>query len=152
MKGVLSATARMFPFVDIFEGGTSYTTFGYEPFTVNNELSYKTFQIQDNFTKFISERHTLTLGAYAEKYHSDNVFYGCCPHGAWAYNSLADFYADANDSLANPNRTTSPIAARAFQVRWGNIPGQEKPEQPLDVWYYAGYAQDEWRPRRNLSR
>ena len=142
--------SAMFPFVDIFEGGTSYTAFGFEPFTVNNELSYKTLQFQDNFTKF-STSHTLTFGAYVEKYHSDNVFFGCCPQGAWAYNSLADFYADANDALANPNRTVSPIAANAFQIRWSNIPGKEKPLQPLDVVYSAAYAQDEWRPRSNVT-
>jgi outer membrane receptor protein involved in Fe transport len=141
---------KIFPFVDIFEGGTNYTSFGYEPFTVNNALSYKTFQLQDNFSRF-GTKHTLTVGAYAEKYHSDNVFFGCCPQGAWAYNSLADFYTDANDALANPNRAVSPVAANAFQVRWSNIPSLAKPLQPLDVWYVAGYAQDEWRPRGNLT-
>lgn len=141
---------KFFPFVDIFEGGANYTSFGFEPFTANNELRYSTFQLQDNFTKF-SARHSITAGGYLEKYHSDNVFFGCCPQSAYSYNSLADFYADANDALANPNRTVSPVALRAFQVRWANIPGQEKPLQPLDVWYGAGYLQDEWRPRTNLT-
>jgi hypothetical protein len=140
----------MFPFVDIFEGGSNYTSFGFEPFTVNNELRYKTFQIQDNFTKYTAN-HSLTFGAYVEKFHSDNVFFGCCPQSAYAYNSLNDFYADANGFLANPNRAVSPVVLNAFQVRWSNISGQEKPEQPLDVWYTAGYAQDEWRPRRNVT-
>jgi outer membrane receptor protein involved in Fe transport len=149
-RGTRASTERLFPLVDIREGGTPYTSFGFEPFTVNNELRYQTFQIQDNFTKF-SNRHSLTLGGYLEKYHSDNVFFGCCPHGAWAYNSLADFYTDANGYLANPNRTTTPVTAAAFTIRWANIPGLEKPSQPLDVWYYAGYAQDEWRPRGNLT-
>lgn len=142
---------KLFPFVDIFSGGTSYTSFGFEPFSVGNLLSYKTLQVQDNLTKFIGTKHTVSLGAYVEKYHSDNVFFGCCPQGAWSYNSLDDFYADANGYLANPNRTTTTVAARAFQVRWANIPGLEQPLQPLDVWYSAGYAQDEWRPRRNLT-
>ena len=31
---------------------TSYMSFGTEPFTVNNELRYKTFQLQDSFTKY----------------------------------------------------------------------------------------------------
>ena len=31
-----------------------------------------------------------------------------------------------------------------FQVRWNNIPGQEKPLQPLDVTSIGGYAQDDW--------
>jgi hypothetical protein len=142
--------SEMFPFVDIFQNNASYTAFGFEPFTVNNELRYDTFQLQDNFTKFFT-RHSVTVGAYVEKYHSDNVFFGCCPQGAWAYNSRADFYTDANDFLANPNRTVSPVTARGFQVRWSNIPGLEKPLQPLDVWYSAGYAQDEWRARNNVT-
>ena len=70
---------------------------------------------------------------------------------AYVYNSLADFYTDANDYLANPNRTTSPITLRRFQVRYMNIPGLEKPIQPLDVWYSSAYAQDEFRPLSNLT-
>ena len=113
--------ASSFPFVDIFEGGANYTSFGFEPFTVNNELRYKTFQVQDNFTKFAT-RHSITAGAYAEKYHSDNVFFGCCPQSAYSYNSLADFYADANDALANPNRTASPVTLRALPGALGQHP------------------------------
>ena len=36
------------------------------------------------------------------------------------------------------------MTLRRFQVRWNNIPGQEKPIQPLAVWYTGLYAQDEW--------
>ena len=145
-----ASRGTMFPFVDIFEAGTAYTSFGFEPFTVNNELRYNTLQFQDNLTKFANQ-HSLTFGVYAEKYHSDNVFFGCCPQSAYQYNSLADFYADANGYAANPNRTVSPVTLTRFQVRWSNIPELQKPEQPLDVWYTAGYAQDEWRPSRNLT-
>jgi hypothetical protein len=140
----------VFPFVEIYEGGTSYTAFGFEPFSFNNELRYDTFQIQDNLTKFTS-KHSLTFGAYAEKYHSDNVFFSCCPQSAYSYNSLADFYTDARGFLANANRTTAPITLAQFQVRYSNIPGNDKAVQPLDVWYVAGYAQDEWRPGSNLT-
>ena len=85
-----------------------------------------------------------------EKYHSENVFFPG-KQSAYVYNSLADFYTDANGYLANPNRTTSPVTLRRFQVRYTNIPGQEKPIQPLDVWYAGGYVQDEWRPRSNVT-
>lgn len=70
---------------------------------------------------------------------------------AYVYNSLADFYTDANDYAANPNRTTSPVSLRRFQVRWMNIPGLEKPIQPLEVFYWGVYAQDEWRVKDNLT-
>jgi len=140
----------IFPFVEIYEGGTSYTAFGYEPFSYNNGLIYKTFQLHDHITKYTSN-HSITGGAYVEKFHSDNIFFSCCPQSAYSYNSLADFYADANGYLANKNRTASPVTLAQFQVRYSNIPGNERAIQPLDVWYWAAYGQDEWRVRRNFT-
>jgi hypothetical protein len=139
----------VFPFVDIYEGGTSFTAFGFEPFSYSNQLRYKTLQFQDNFTKF-SNRHSLTFGGYVEKFNGENVFFSCCPQSMYAYNSLADFYTDANGYLANPNRTTSPVTLAGFLLRYSNIPNNDG-IQHLDVWYTAGYAQDEWRPARNLT-
>ena len=43
------------------------------------------------------------------------------------------------------------MTLRRFQVRYSNIPGQEKPVQPLEVWYAGGYAQDVWRPKSNVT-
>jgi hypothetical protein len=68
----------------------------------------------------------------------------------YVYNSLADFYTDANGFVANPSRTTSPVTLNRFQVRYNNIPGSEKPVQPLDVYYVGAYAQDEWQVSKNL--
>ena len=144
------AVDKLFPFVDILQGGVSYASFGTEPFTVNNELRYKTFQLQDSLTKY-GTQHTLTFGATTQRYESENVFWSCCPQSNYTYNSLADFYTDANDFLRNPNRTTSPVTLRRFKVRYSNVPGLEKPVQPLEVWYSGAYAQDEWRPRRDLT-
>lgn len=139
----------LFPFVDILDAGTTYTSFGFEPFTPNNELRYKTFQLQNSFTKFAG-KHTLTFGGTVERYESENVFFPGS-QSVYTYNTLADFFTDANDFLANPNRTTSPVNLRRFQVRWSNIPGQEKPIQPLEVLYAGAYAQDEWNVRDNLK-
>jgi hypothetical protein len=140
----------VFPFVEIYEGGQSYTAFGFEPFTFNNELRYKTLQFQNNLTRF-GDKHSQTFGAYVERFQSENVFFSCCPQSAYSYNSLADFYTDAAGYLANPNRTVAPVSLAQFQVRYSNIPGNEKATQELDVWYTAGYAQDEWRVRPNLT-
>ncbi len=141
---------KLFPFVDILDGsGVAYTSFGSEPFTPNNELRYNTFQAQDNFTKF-GNKHSLTFGGSIERYRSENVFFPG-KQSAYVYNSLADFLTDANGFLANPNRTTSPVTLRRFQVRYSNIPGQVKPIQPLSVLYGSGYAQDEWRPQTNIT-
>ena len=142
-------SGELFPLVDIREATTTYTSFGYEPFTPANQLRYHTFQIQDNFT-WSRSKHTFTFGGTVERYHSDNVFFPGS-QGVYVYNSLADFYADANDYLANPNRATSPVTLSIFQVRYNNIPGQTEPLQPLDVWYGGAYAQDEWQAARNLK-
>lgn len=139
----------IFPFVDILEAGSVYTSFGFEPFTPNNELRYNSIQIQDNLT-FYRGSHTIAAGGSFEHYYSENVFFPGS-QSVYVYNSLADFYADANSYLANPNRTTSPVTLRRFQVRWSNIPGLEKPVQPLKVNYYGFYGQDTWKLRDNLS-
>ncbi|WP_337864482.1 carboxypeptidase regulatory-like domain-containing protein [Ignavibacterium sp.] len=140
---------KFFPMVDILSGGSVYTTFGFEPFTPNNELRYKNFQLQNNLSIYLGE-HNLTFGISAERYESENVFFPGS-QSVYVYNSLEDFYNDANDYLANPNRTTSPVTLRRFQVRWSNIPGQEKPIQPLKVWYTGAYAQDQWQVFDNLN-
>ena len=138
----------MFPTVDILNNGQTYTSFGFEPFTPNNELRYNSFQVQNNFHIY-GDRHDLTFGTSLEWYESENVFFPGS-QSVYVYNSLNDFYTDANDFLANPSRTTSPVNLRRFQVRFANIPGMEKPVQPLEVLYAGGYAQDDWRVTDNL--
>ena len=142
--------STLFPFVVIGDGsGNPITSFGSEPFTPFNLLSYKTFQAQDSFTKY-SKNHSLTFGGAVEKFHSDNSFYFGV-QSAYSYNTLADFYTDAAGYVANPNRSVGATAAR-FQVRYLLQPGQTTPPlQPLDVFYTSGYVQDEWRPRSNLT-
>lgn len=159
------AISNLFPFVDILGGdipgggNTTYTSFGAEPFTPNNELRYNSFQFQDNFTIY-GNSHDLTFGVSVEAYESENVFFPGS-QSAYVYRSLSDFYADANDFLAQCgtasaawatcSRTTSPVNLRRFQVRYANIPGQTKPVQPLEVLFSGVYAQDEWRVRNNLT-
>src|SRR5947207_5770056 len=140
----------LFPLVEILQGGTNYTTFGFEPFTPDNQLRYHSYQLQDNYTIYLP-RHSVTFGVSVEKYHSTNVFFPGA-QSVYVYNSLADFYTDANGYLANPNRTgPSPVTLRRFQVEWSNIPGQSQPVQPLDVLYSGLYAHDEWRPISHLT-
>jgi hypothetical protein len=141
---------RLFPFVVIGDGaGSPYTAFGSEPFTPFNLLYYKQFQLQDSVTKVL-KNHTVTFGGAFEKFHSDNSFYFGI-QSAYSYASLADFYADANSYLANPNRAVSPVTLLNFQVKYLLQPGQTPPLQPLDVRYTSGYIQDQWQPRSSLT-
>jgi hypothetical protein len=139
----------VFPLVDILNNSTEYTSFGYEPFTPFNALLYSQFQLQDNFTKLVN-KHSLTFGATFEHYHSNNQFYPGI-QSVYVYNSLNDFYTDANGFVANPNRTTSPVTLGHFQVRYSNLQGQKVPLQPLTVNYDGAFAQDQWKALENLS-
>ena len=146
---------EFFPMVDVLQGGSVYTTFGFEPFTPNNELRYGSWQLANNFT-IHGNNHELTFGATGERYESENVFFPGS-QSAYVYNSLADFYTDANAFLAacgtnsaswsTCRRTATPagVTMRRFQVRWSNIVGQDKPVQPLEVFNLGFYAQDQWR-------
>jgi outer membrane receptor protein involved in Fe transport len=142
-----------FPMVDVLNNNTTYTTFGFEPFTPNNELRYGSWQLQNNLTYYKND-HEFTVGASGEMYESENVFFPGS-QSAYVYNSLADFYTDANDFLAQCgtnqatwstcSRATSPVTLRRFQLRWANQPGMDKPLQPLEVTTLSLYAQDQWR-------
>src|SRR5678815_6087569 len=140
---------ELFPFVDILQGGTAYLSFGAEPFTPNNELRYSSWEVKNDFVKFGS-KHEFKFGGRIERYHSDNVFFNCCKQGAWVYSSLDDFYTDARDALANPNRTTAAVTIRKYQNRYMNLPGLDKPSQPLTALYGGLYAGDTWRPSNRL--
>ena len=137
-----------FPMVDILSSNSTYTTFGFEPFTPANQLRYNSKQLQNNFTRH-GVNHELTFGISGEWYESENVFFPGS-QSVYVYNSLADFYTDANDFMANPNRTTSPVSLNRFQVRWVNIAGLDEPLQPLKVFYGGVYAQDQWQLFRNV--
>lgn len=135
-----------FPLVDILQDGATYTTFGFEPFTPNNELRYKTFQIQNNLQIF-KGKSAWTFGFSYENYQSENVFFPGS-QSAYVYNSLEDFYSDANAFL---NNTASTVELRRFQVRYSNIPGQTKPVQPLKVNYAGIYGQNDYTVNDQLS-
>ncbi len=140
---------KLFPFVDILKDNTTYTSFGTEPFTPENALTYSTLQLQNNLNIFLKE-HRLLFGLSLERFESKNVFFPGS-QSVYVYNSLDDFFTDANDYLQNPNRTTSPIRLKRFQYRYSNIPGQDIPIQPLKVIYGGIYAQDNWSLLDNLQ-
>ncbi len=137
-----------FPMVEILEQGTTLTSFGFEPFTPGNQLSYTTFQFQDNFSYFAGA-HTLTAGVNLQYISFRNVFLPAS-NSIYVYSSLADFYADINDRLRNPNRTTSPIVLRRFDYQFSALPGGAEPVQPTRVWNPGIYIQDEWQALPNL--
>jgi len=138
-----------FPLVEIQNASTTYITFGFEPFTPSNQLSYKTYQLQNNLTYFAGN-HTVTAGFNIERFSFRNVFFPGS-QSVYVYNSLADWYTDANGYLADPNRTVSPVSLRRFQLRYSALPGGAEPVQPTRVTYAGAYIQDQFTPLKGLK-
>ncbi len=82
-----------FPFVDIFDGSTAtannYLSFGYEPFSYNNDVINNIYSFTDNFT-YYTGKHTLTAGVNYEYQLVGNMFMPGA-QSYYAYNSLNDF-------------------------------------------------------------
>jgi len=132
-----------FPLVEIQNAGTTYITMGFEPFTPNNKLNYKTYQFQDNLTYFAG-KHTVTAGINFERFEYENVFFPGS-QSVYVYNSLQDFYNDTdNDPANNPS-------LRRFQLRYSGLPGGAEPVQPTKVNYFGFYLQDEFEPIDGLK-
>ena len=134
--------AKLFPMVDILKDGVTYTTFGTEPFSPYNDLTYGTFQLQNNLNIYL-KGHSIVAGFNLERFTSSDSFFPAA-QSIYVYNSLDEFYADANGYLANPDRTTSNVNLKRFQYQYSNIPGFEKPVQELKVLYTGIYLQDKW--------
>jgi hypothetical protein len=147
-----------FPLIEIQQNGQNYISTGFEPFTPANQLTYNTFQLQNNVSIYLN-KHTITTGVSVERLEYRNVFFPGS-QGVFVYNSLDDFYTDLNGYLDNPNRTQSPVSLRRFQYRYANagldLPinpalGVPEPVQPTKVTYAGVYLQDEWVPTSRIT-
>ncbi len=140
-----------FPLIEIQQGGQTYISAGFEPFTPANQLEYDTYQLINN-TSIYLKNHTVTAGLSVERLEFKNVFFPGS-QGVFVYNNIDDFFTDLNGFKDNPNRTTSPVSLRRFQYRYANgsldLPinstlGVPEPVQPTKVWYAGIYLQDAW--------
>jgi hypothetical protein len=133
----------LFPTIDIKQGTATYISVGLDPFTQGNKLSYSTLHFTDNLTKTIG-KHSLVLGANFEYFKSSNLFFSGS-NGVYVFNSLNDFYAAANESLANggaPSTTISTMPNKV-QFKYSALPGDAEPMQILKSNKLDLYAQDE---------
>jgi hypothetical protein len=144
-RGYLS---QMFPTIDIKEGATTLTSVGFDPFTPGNKLDYTTFNVTNNVTKYL-DRHTLVGGFNYQRYQSNNLFFPAS-NGVYIFNSLADFYTAANQSLANGGAPSTFAPAR-FQFRYSALPGAVEPMQTLKSDRLDLYVQDEFDATEDLK-
>jgi len=140
--------SSLFPTIDIREGAATYTSVGFDPFTPGNKLNYWTVNVTNNVTKYM-EKHTLVGGFNFQKYQSNNLFFPAS-NGVYIFNSLADFYTAANQSLANGGRPSTLAPAR-FQYRYSALPGGIEPLQVLKTNRLDLYVQDEYNATKNLK-
>lgn len=138
----------LFPTIDIREGSATYTSVGFDPFTPSNKLNYWTFNITNNITKYF-EKHTLVGGFNFQRYLSNNLFYPAS-NGVYIFNSLADFYKAANESLDRGGAPSTTAPAR-FQLRYSALEGGIEPLQVLKTNRVDFYLQDEVNATKDLK-
>lgn len=142
--------ARPFPNVSI----SNFATFGFEPFSANNELDTDVFQISDNFTAYLGD-HTITVGTYNEFYGFRNGF---APryYGAWSFSSLTQFYNSIGVSSADPTNASldfTPTTGQysSYQQTYLANPSEGFPFVEIDAIQLGFYAQDKWNVRKGLD-
>jgi hypothetical protein len=91
----------------------------------------------------------LVGGFNFQKYQSNNLFFPAS-NGVYIFNSLADFYTAANQSLANGGKPSTFAPAR-FQFRYSALPGAIEPMQTLKSNRLDLYLQDEYNATRDLK-
>lgn len=81
-----------FPFVDIFDGtstANNYLSFGYEPYSYNNDVINNVWNVTNNFN-YYAGKHTITAGVSYEYQLVGNMFMPGA-QSYYVYNSLNDF-------------------------------------------------------------
>lgn len=136
-----SPGGSIFPLVDIENGqGSTFTSFGYEPFTANNKLSTDTWQFNDIVTLY-KGKHTFNIGTQ----NTYNKFVnGFAPnyYGNYRFANVDSFYASVNDGRANATRYALQYSARK---------GGEFPFASLRSLQLGFFAQDKWNVSKDFT-
>jgi hypothetical protein len=122
-----TSNSELFPFVDIWEDGDQYMSFGYELFSFNNKVTNKTLSFTDNLTVNLN-RHVVTGGLSFDHLYFYNSY---IREGTSYYR-----YASVDDFLNGAD----PMG---FGVTYG-YGGNDAPGAELNFGMAAAYLQDEW--------
>ncbi len=141
LRDFRSSPGGMFPMVDIENGnGSSFTSFGYEPFTAFNTLNTDTWQLNDIFTLY-KGKHTLTFGTQ-NTYNKFRNGFAPNYYGTYRFKSLADFYEAANNGTQTASR---------YELRYSARKGGEFPYADVAALQLGFFAQDKWSVTENFT-
>lgn len=127
------------PVINITKDGSPYIIAGHEPFSINNRLDQRVFQLTDNLT-YVKNNHAFTVGISFEKFMFKNSFnlkgYGFDVFGSVDIN---DFDAvNYQDALNNAIATFDAKGSLEDGVDGGwNL-------AEMNFGQFAFYGQDEW--------
>ena len=143
--------------------GANYIVAGHEPFSINNKLDQKVFQLTNNLN-VVKGNHTMTIGFSFEKFQFDNSFnlgtygYG---FGPGTYTGFPDggyvgaFFGDfANMDAFNAGVSSGMLAdamANAQSIFDNNNANDSWALAETNVGQMAFYLQDEWNMSDNFK-
>ncbi|MFN4284626.1 MAG: carboxypeptidase regulatory-like domain-containing protein [Lacibacter sp.] len=120
--------STLFPFVDIFDNaGNNYISFGREPFSNNNDVDNRIFNVTNNF-KYFAGRHTLTFGVNYEQQFVGNMFMPGS-QSYYVFRSIQDFFNNAAPVAFTytysllPDKTDANGGIYSAQLRIGQLAG-----------------------------
>lgn len=150
-RNPLSSPAPTITILDA-SGSSNYIIAGHEPFSINNTLDQRVFQITDNLNFFKGD-HTYTVGFSFEKFQFDNSF-NLGAYGAqgvfFPTTTITDFQDFADSGQLQAAFDAAIAADRSLsQNGVGNPGGWALAE--TNVGQLAFYLQDEWNVTDNFK-
>lgn len=133
IRDTRSSNSSPFPFVDIYEDGDPYMSFGYELFSKDNDVENNVLTFTDNYNYYLG-KHTFTLGASFDKLYFGNSYK--------RYGTSYYRFASMNDFMTGAAPTTFGLT-----YPYGNGDGYAK----LNFGYGSVYAQDEYQATDNIK-
>lgn len=134
------------PTITIQEGGSNYIIAGHEPFSINNTLDQRVFQITNNLN-IVRGSHTYTVGFAYEKFQFDNSFnlgfYGARGVFFPTSPSVASFLADVQNGSIQGLFDAAIAANASLNANGVGNPGGWSLAE-TNVGQAAFYLQDEW--------
>jgi hypothetical protein len=143
-RNALSTPAPTITILDA-SGSSNYIIAGHEPFSINNRLDQKVFQITDNFNYYTGD-HTFTIGFSFEKFEFDNSF-NLGTYGAqgvfFPTTTITDFANFASSGALQDAFNFAINTANASEANGTGNPGGWALAE-TNVGQMAFYLQDNW--------